>query len=115
MRSVLAVVAFILLAGGVLVFVLNVFYSLRRGKSAGSNPWGADSLEWATTSPPPNYGFAELPSVRSRHPLWEQKDVFQEVGDAEGVRVNRLLEGLSGWPLTWRAALTTSPVDAVPR
>ena len=103
-----------LLAGGVLVFVLNVIYSLKRGQIAGNNPWGGDSLEWATTSPPPNYGFAELPNVRSRHPLWDQKDVFQEVGSADTVRVNRLLEGLAGWPLTWRAALTTTPVDAKP-
>jgi cytochrome c oxidase subunit I+III len=99
-----------LLAAGVLVFIINVVLSLRSGKAAGNNPWGADSLEWATTSPPPNYGFAELPNVRSRHPLWAQTDVFEEEG-----RVNKLLEGLAGWPLTWRAALTTTAVDARPR
>lgn len=113
--NTISTVGAFLLAGGVLVFVVNVFYSLRRGAIAGSNPWGADSLEWATTSPPPNYGFAELPNVRSRHPLWEQKDVFQEASSAESMRVNRLLEGLAGWPLTWRAALTTTPADAQPR
>jgi cytochrome c oxidase subunit I+III len=108
--NLISTVGSFILALGVLVFVANVFISLRNGKPAGNNPWGADSLEWATTSPPPNYGFAELPNVRSRHPLWEQKDVFQEEGP-----VNRLLEGLAGWPLTWRAALTTTPVDARPR
>ncbi len=104
--NLVSTVGSFMLAAGVLLFVFNVFYSVRRGQP----PWGADSLEWATTSPPPNYGFAELPNVRSRHPLWEQKDVFEEEGP-----VNRLLEGLAGWPLTWRAALTTSPVDARPR
>ena len=47
--------------------------------------------------------------VQSRHPLWEQPDVF-----AGPERVNRLLEGLQGWPLTWRAALTTTVLDAKP-
>ena len=94
---------------GILLFVINVFYSLRRGEAAGNNPWGADSLEWSTASPPPNYGFARLPQVRGRHPLWQQQDVFE--GDD---RTGRLLAGLSGWPLTWRAAMTTTVLDAQP-
>jgi cytochrome c oxidase subunit I+III len=95
---------------GIFLFVVNVFYSLYRGEAAGDNPWGADSLEWATTSPAPNYSFSKLPQVRSRNPLWEQESVF--VGDA---KTDRLLEGLAGWPLTWRAALTTSLLHARPQ
>jgi cytochrome c oxidase subunit I+III len=48
-----------------------VFYSLRRGAKAGHNPWDAGTLEWSTTSPPPPYNFAVVPTVASRHPLWE--------------------------------------------
>lgn len=107
--NVISTVGSFVLGIGFLIFVVNLFYSLRRGETAGNNPWGADSLEWATTSPPPNYGFAELPTVTSRHPLWEQKDVF--AGEA---RTNRLLEGLAGWPLNWRAAMTTTTLDAQP-
>lgn len=98
-----------ILAAGVLLFVVNLFYSLRYGEAAKPNPWGADSLEWATTLPPPNYGFAELPMVRSRHPLWEQASIH--TGDE---RVQALLRGLAGWPLTWRAALTSSVLEAKP-
>ena len=36
-----------------------------------ADPWGADSLEWSIASPPPEYNFAEIPIVSSRHPLWE--------------------------------------------
>jgi cytochrome c oxidase subunit I+III len=108
--NLISTVGAFILAAGVLLFIVNVVASLRAGQPAGDNPWGADSLEWATTSPPANYGFAELPQVRSRHPLWEQGDVF-----AGNDRVNALLEGLKGWPLTWRAALSTSIVDAHPR
>lgn len=56
---------------GLLIYVINIVWSLRRGEPAGPNPWGADTLEWATPSPPPGYNFATIPSVRSRHPLWE--------------------------------------------
>jgi cytochrome c oxidase subunit I+III len=98
-----------ILAIGVLLFVINLFYSLRWGEKAGRNPWGADSLEWATTLPAPNYGFAELPIVHNRHPLWEQESIRQ--GDGP---VKRMVEGLAQWPLHWRAALTTTLLDARP-
>jgi cytochrome c oxidase subunit 1 len=54
----------------VLLFIVNVAYSLRKGQRAPGNPWGASSLEWATPSPPPAYNFASLPVVSSREPLW---------------------------------------------
>jgi cytochrome c oxidase subunit I+III len=58
---------------GVSVFVLNVVYSLARGERAGPNPWDAPTLEWSVSSPPPPYNFAVIPSVASRHPLWEER------------------------------------------
>jgi hypothetical protein len=53
------------------ITLLNWFLSLRRGRAAPADPWGADSLEWAVSSPPPEYNFAEIPVVSSRHPLWD--------------------------------------------
>src|SRR6185436_16174554 len=47
---------------GLLLFVTNVTWALTRGAPAGDNPWGADTLEWATSSPPPAYNFAYLPT-----------------------------------------------------
>jgi cytochrome c oxidase subunit I len=61
------------LALGVLLFIVNVWKSLRSGAVAGNNPWGAATLEWATTSPPPPYNFAVIPTVASRLPLWEDR------------------------------------------
>jgi cytochrome c oxidase subunit I len=58
---------------GVIVLVINVVASLRRGELAGPNPWDASTLEWATSSPPPPYNFATIPRVASRHPLWEAR------------------------------------------
>jgi len=44
---------------------------LKRGRVAGPDPWGAPTLEWSIPSPPPPYNFAVIPTVESRHPLWE--------------------------------------------
>ncbi|MFZ0885157.1 MAG: cytochrome c oxidase subunit I [Candidatus Acidiferrales bacterium] len=58
---------------GVLVFVFNLLWSLRKGEPAGNDPWDAWTLEWSTSSPPPDYDFAVTPVVRSRRPLWDLK------------------------------------------
>jgi len=60
-----------IMAASVVVFVLNVALSLRRGEPAGDNPWNAWTLEWATTSPPSPHNFERVPPVRSRRPLWD--------------------------------------------
>ena len=57
----------------VLIWVVNVVHSYFKGKIAGNDPWDAWTLEWSTTSPPPEYNFAKLPVVRSRRPLWDLK------------------------------------------
>src|SRR5205085_7079613 len=49
------------------------------------NPWGAASLEWATSSPPPSYNFAHIPVVESRTPLW---DAGGELPVVTGLRVD---------------------------
>lgn len=51
----------------------NLAVSLRRGTPAGDDPWDAWTLEWTTTSPPPVYNFEEIPTVRSRRPVWDLK------------------------------------------
>jgi cytochrome c oxidase subunit 1 len=58
---------------GVLVFVANLLWSMLKGRSAGNDPWDAWTLEWSTSSPPPEYNFATIPTVRSRRPLWDLK------------------------------------------
>jgi len=58
---------------GVVVFIVNVIWSVVRGELAGPNTWDGPTLEWATPSPPPPYNFAVIPTIASRHPLWETR------------------------------------------
>ena len=65
--------AFLLAAGLLLVFA-NLAVSLRRGPRVGSDPWGAPTLEWATSSPPPPFNFPVVPTVTSAYPNWDRGD-----------------------------------------
>jgi len=60
-------------AAGIMLFVVNLVRSYWKGEPAGEDPWDAWTLEWATTSPPPEYNFETLPVVRSSRPLWDLK------------------------------------------
>ena len=48
---------------GFLIPAIYLLWSLKAGKPAGNNPWGAKGLEWETTSPPPTFNFDETPIV----------------------------------------------------
>ncbi len=63
----------LLQAVAVLCLAINLVRSWKKGEVAGNDPWDAWTLEWATTSPPPEYNFASAPVVRSRRPLWDLK------------------------------------------
>ena len=57
----------------ILLFVVNVIWALWKGEKAGDDPWDAWTLEWTTSSPPPEYNFEKIPVVRSGRPLWDLK------------------------------------------
>lgn len=56
-----------------LIFLANAISSLRNGAIAGDDPWEGHTLEWATSSPPPEYNFAVVPVVTGRRPLWDAR------------------------------------------
>jgi cytochrome c oxidase subunit 1 len=62
-----------LVALSILIFIVNYFVSMRKPQTNEADPWDGFTLEWTIPSPPPEYNFAEIPSVRSRRPLWDQK------------------------------------------
>jgi len=67
-----------LLAIGVLLTLVNVWLSWRRGRAAGANPWQGDTLEWSMPSPPPAYAFLRMPTVATLNPLWDEHDEFDD-------------------------------------
>jgi cytochrome c oxidase subunit 1/cytochrome c oxidase subunit I+III len=93
-------------AVGVLLFLINVWKSYRSGLPAGDNPWDGSTLEWATTSPPPPYNFVVIPTVASRHPLWEDR-LQQHEGEGSHVHAGLVLDH-------GREAIGTSSLDATP-
>lgn len=63
-----------LMAAGTIVLLINVVYTSIKGKKVGKDPWGdGRTLEWAISSPPPEYNFKQTPLVRGLDPLWIEK------------------------------------------
>jgi cytochrome c oxidase subunit I+III len=72
--NLLSTIGAFTLAVGILGTVVNVIWSRIRGEVAGDDPWGANTLEWATSSPPPEFNFGSLPIVHSADPNWDRDD-----------------------------------------
>ena len=70
----------VILSLGFLIFFIDVIRSARSGHIAGENPWGASTLEWATSSPPPCFNFRRILVVAARDPLWSQPDELAVAG-----------------------------------
>ena len=60
---VIATIGLLILMTGQIPFVINFFGSMFWGKRAEANPWHANTLEWATSSPPPHENFEVIPTV----------------------------------------------------
>jgi heme/copper-type cytochrome/quinol oxidase subunit 1 len=57
-----------------------VVFTLRRPRSAPADPWQGNTLEWATSSPPPVHNFDALPPIRSNRPVWDARQAQVEAG-----------------------------------
>src|SRR5919198_2235022 len=71
--NLLATLAAFVIAASIAVFLVNVFATLRRQRTAPADPWEANTLEWATSSPPPPHNFDALPRIRSSRPVFDAR------------------------------------------
>jgi cytochrome c oxidase subunit I len=110
--NMLMTVGAFILAFGILLTLINYFWSLKHGVIAGKNPWNADTLEWSTESPPAPYGSVHIPTVITRHPLWDE---YEEEEDPRGERVldqDRLTLS-STWLDAETVAVARMPEDSI--
>jgi cytochrome c oxidase subunit 1 len=71
--NLLATIGGFTIAASMIPLLWNIFVSLRSGTPAGDDPWEGNTLEWATSSPPPPYNFDHLPEIRSERPVFDQR------------------------------------------
>ena len=71
--NLLSTLGAVLLAAGMLPFLAAVVLALRRPRTATDDPWDGNSLEWATSSPPPHHNFDRLPPIRSERPVFDAR------------------------------------------
>jgi cytochrome c oxidase subunit 1 len=125
--NLLATAGALTIALSVLLFIVNVLHSLRHGTVAGDNPWGAGTLEWSVSSPPPMANFERVPVVHGRFPLWQaaaqpahvtglasdyREVLITSVADAR--LDHRLwLPGSTPWPFLAAVAATTLFVGSI--
>ncbi|RFB85854.1 cytochrome c oxidase subunit I [Rhizobium leguminosarum bv. trifolii] len=100
----------VILAAGFLIFFIDVLRSFRHGPPAGSNPWNASTLEWATPSPPPPYNFRHIPVVESGEPLWTSGETLPV---ATGLRLDRRELIVSTVTSCDPEARESSPADSI--
>jgi cytochrome c oxidase subunit 1 len=81
--NLISTIGSFILALGILLTLINVVWSVRRGAVAGPDPWKANTLEWFTTSPPPENNFDVVPRVRSVEPM---KDIRRQVERSTGAQ-----------------------------
>ncbi|MEP7227510.1 MAG: cytochrome c oxidase subunit I [Gemmatimonadales bacterium] len=90
-----------LLGVSFLVFLVNIFRTWRGPRNAPADPWNGATLEWAIPSPPPEFNFAEIPTVHGRDALWELKrergGTLPEPARVSGAGIH--MPNPSYWPL----------------
>tara|TARA_R110002012_G_scaffold9197_14_gene42261 strand:- start:565 stop:3105 length:2541 start_codon:yes stop_codon:yes gene_type:complete len=72
-----------ILSAGIAMMLVDIALHFRFGKPAPHNPWNAGTLEWANSLPPSAYNFISLPTVETRHPLWDNPDLPRTMAEGQ--------------------------------
>lgn len=97
------------MAIGIGMLIVDLLLHFRFGRLAPRNPWNADTLEWAVAMPVSTYNFISLPQIHSRHPLWDQRQLPEQLENGQG--------GLTGIQaerrVTWGSDAVTGQVQEI--
>jgi heme/copper-type cytochrome/quinol oxidase subunit 1 len=74
--NVISSIGVLILFVGILLTLVNAIFSRTSGPAAGHDPWGGETLEWFTLSPPEPHNFDVLPDVRSPRPLRDIREAI---------------------------------------
>ncbi|SFO40489.1 cytochrome o ubiquinol oxidase subunit I [Sphingomonas sp. OK281] len=117
-----------LIAAGIGAFLLQIFVSIRNREALADHsgdPWNGRTLEWATSSPPPEYNFAFTPIVHDLDAWYDMKDRkherpvtgFKSIHMPSGTGTGVVLAGLSVafgfamiWYIWWLAGLALAGI-----
>lgn len=101
-----------LTAFGAVVFLINIFYSLKKGEKASGDCWDARTLEWTIPSPPHEYNFGVEPTVEHLDDFWHRK--YAEDGTKKQLAPEPSydpkaihLPNPSFWPIVLAGGITT--------
>jgi cytochrome c oxidase subunit 1 len=103
--NMLSTVGVFIIMASLLVFIWNFLKGSKSGKVAGDDPWGAPTLEWAISSPPPPHNFGSLPEVHSLDPLWH-KDHDQLRKHVNTIKGHIHMPPNSYWPIVAATGMT---------
>jgi cytochrome o ubiquinol oxidase subunit 1 len=114
---VVAWVGAVIIAAGIFLIVLQIVVSIKdreKNKDLTGDPWGARSLEWSTSSPPPFYNFAHVPQIEHLEQFWEDKeaglaykqparyeDIHMPRNTGDGVFIGGIFGSILGFALVW--------------
>jgi len=85
--NMVSTIGVFIIAASILTFIVNFFRAMRQPQTAPNNPWNAPTLEWATTSPPPEHDFDVVPTVHSRDPLWHEGGIDMPAPTGEHIHM----------------------------
>ena len=81
--NLLSSIGAFVIAAAMVVFAVNVILTLRKPRTAPADPWSGNTLEWATTSPPPPHNFDRLPVIGSARPVYDAR-LAETVAEGDG-------------------------------
>ncbi len=106
------------IAAGLLLILVNIFWSYRHGEPSGPDPFHGGTLEWTIPSPPPAYNFAVIPTVTSAYPNWDDRGGMlvldhghqTPVSTVNDATLSEVIEmpAESPWPILVATAVTVS-------